>query len=186
MRIIAGSARGVILKTPRGRLIRPSGGRIREALFSILGERVNGAVTIDLFAGSGALGLEALSRGAAKCYFVEINRLAYRCLCENLCRTSLEARAVVINASSQRGLRQLTGETIKADLVFLDPPYKRLSLALEALEGLIYFGVLNKKALVILEHGPQGIPDPAAAGYSILVEKKYGDSRITFLQQKCR
>lgn len=184
MRIIAGSARGIILKTPRGCATRPSAGRVKEALFSILGERVIGAVVLDLFAGSGSLGLEALSRGSAKCYFIDISRSACHCIRENIARAGFEDRTVTINAPVHRALVQLAGERLKADLVFLDPPYKHFARVRETLESLVRDQLLNETAIVALEHGIREILDPVTAGYLVLVEKKYGDSRITLLQQE--
>lgn len=118
MRIIAGTAGRVAIKVPRD-ITRPTTDFVRQALFSILGEMVVGTKVLDLFAGSGALGLEALSRGAASCVFVDENRLACATISENLAKSRLAGGRVVKSAV----LPYLKRETMRYDLIFADPPY---------------------------------------------------------------
>lgn len=182
MRIIAGAARGLTLKVPRGRAVRPTADRVKEALFSILGNRVPGAQVLDLFAGSGALGLEALSRGANFCYFVEIDRAACRCIAENLSRSALAGRAAVINRPARQALVQLKEQGLQADLVFLDPPYGRPDLAAASLESLAGLALMKEGGIAVLEQAARGSSPVAVAGYWPLVEKRYGDTLIALLQ----
>src|SRR3954465_7399669 len=121
MRIVAGRWGGRTLHAPRGRSTRPTSDRVREALFSILGP-LDGARVLDLFAGSGALGLEALSRGAAAATFVERERLALRALRDNV--ADLGADAEVVAADARVFLRAARERGAQYDLVFLDPPYR--------------------------------------------------------------
>src|SRR5690606_17519093 len=120
-RVIAGAAGGIRLTTPKGLHTRPTSDRVKESLFAILGARGHGAVVLDVFAGSGALGSEALSRGAKRTYFIENDRRARACIAENLVKTRFGERAVLVAAKGLPSRRQLGAE--RFDLVFADPPY---------------------------------------------------------------
>jgi 16S rRNA (guanine(966)-N(2))-methyltransferase RsmD len=147
MRVIAGSARGVRLApVPDG--TRPLADRAREGLFSSLGEAVAGAAVLDLFAGTGAVGIEALSRGAARAVFVDSSLDAVRSIRENLERTKLSERAGVVRRDVARALRSDLG---RFDLIFLDPPYALEGAALEGvLAELAAQGVVAPGGLVVL------------------------------------
>src|SRR5215212_8363551 len=123
MRVIAGSYKGRRLQAPPGLATRPTSDRVREALFSILGARVESARVLDLFAGSGALGIEALSRGAAAATFVDNAAPAIRALEANL--RDVEADATVVRAEVRRFLGGASRSARQYDLVFLDPPYQQ-------------------------------------------------------------
>lgn len=123
MRVISGSAKGHRLRTVKGATTRPTADHVRQALFDILGQRCTGLRVLDLFAGSGALGIEALSRGAREAVLVESDPAACRLIRENLEATRLEGRGRVVRADVLRFLARTTGEPF--DLVFLDPPYGR-------------------------------------------------------------
>lgn len=121
MRVIAGTARSLPLKTPDGWDTRPTTDRIKETLFNMLQWEVQGAVFVDLFSGSGAIGIEALSRGAAKAYFVETAPKAIDCIEQNLTFTKLKNRAIVIKQDVCSALGSLRENAV--DIVFMDPPY---------------------------------------------------------------
>ena len=123
MRVIAGSARRLLLKSPEGLDTRPTTDRIKETLFNMLMPNLPDAVFIDLFSGSGGIGIEALSRGANKAYFVENNQKAVACITENLEHTHLSDRAVVLRQDVFAALRGSIRDT--ADIIFLDPPYQQ-------------------------------------------------------------
>jgi 16S rRNA (guanine966-N2)-methyltransferase len=171
-RIIGGTAGGRRIRTPAGDRTRPTSDRVREALFSILGDRVEGARVLDLFAGSGALGLEALSRGAAGATFVDSAPAAIRALRANL--AALGAEAEVVRADALRWLRAAPAAGRQYDLVFLDPPYRRagelgapLSAALPA--------VLAEGALVVAEADRRA---PLDLTITATDERRYGDTLI--------
>ncbi len=174
MRVIAGRAKGHPLVAPRGLGTRPLTDRAREALFSALGEVVAGARVLDLYAGSGALGIEALSRGAAHVTFVERSRAALRALRRNLEAVGFEAE--VVAADVARFLRDT--ENGRYELAFVDPPYA-LSLAsvedtLRELEPLLVAG-----AVVVLHRRAGEDPPPAVSPMLLLTdERRYGDSRL--------
>jgi len=125
MRIIAGTAKGRILKSLRGRELRPTMDRVRETLFAVLAPRIEGARFLDLFAGAGTVGLEALSRGAAQAVFVESHRPAGDVIRENAARCEVSDRMRVIVALVRRGLAILRQEGAQFDVIFADPPYER-------------------------------------------------------------
>jgi 16S rRNA (guanine(966)-N(2))-methyltransferase RsmD len=172
VRIVAGRYGGRRITAPAGRATRPTSDRVREALFSILGARVDGARVLDLFAGSGALGLEALSRGAATATFVDSEPAAIRAIRANL--AALEAAAEVHAQDALRFLDGAARATRQYDLVFLDPPYRlaerlgpRLSEALPA--------VLAPAAVVVAESDKRA---PPALGLPLHDERRYGDTLI--------
>jgi len=129
MRVIAGTARGRGLRTLPGLEVRPTLDRVRQAVFSSLGEEVRGAACLDLFAGSGAVGIEALSRGAARAVFVERSAGCVRRLTENLQRCEVGERAEVLHCEWQAGIERLRRARERFDLVFADPPYGRFDEA---------------------------------------------------------
>lgn len=177
MRIIAGAWRGRVLKAPAGDATRPSADRVREALFSMLASRLGsfeGLAVADLFAGTGALGLEALSRGAAACVFVEQDRAALDALRANiatLAATGTEVRAQAVNA--------LGPAPRPYDLMMLDPPYE-MRAGVPTLERLARLGWLAPGALASVEsaRGDAVVP----GGFAIEAERRYGAARITLLR----
>ena len=122
MRVIAGTARSLPLKTPEGLDTRPTTDRIKETLFNMLQWDIQGAVFVDLFSGSGAIGIEALSRGARKAYFVDNAARAMECIQQNLTFTKLQNRAIVIKQDACSALTAIREETA-VDIIFMDPPY---------------------------------------------------------------
>ena len=184
MRIIAGERRGLRLaalgKGDTRAHLRPTSDRVRESLFSMLtggrfGDAVAGAQVLDLFAGTGALGLEALSRGAKAAVFVETGRAALALLRENIAKTGYADRASLIRHDATR----LGPAPIAATLVFLDPPYGT-GLGLSALRAAAEAGWLAPGALVVIENNA---PQPAPEGFALLDTRRYGDTHITLLRK---
>ena len=122
MRVIAGSARRLLLVTPPGLDTRPTQDKIKETLFNILQMQVPGSVFLDICAGSGGIGIEAISRGARRAYFIENGRAAISCIQQNLHKTGFEDQAVILRQDAVAALRQVHEKEV--DLVYLDPPYK--------------------------------------------------------------
>ena len=181
MRIIAGAAKGMLLAVPRTG-VRPTADRIREAIFSSLGERVVGADVLDLFAGTGALGFEAASRGARSVVFVENSRAALPVLKRNMetFRTNREIHCelTVARADVLAKIRKLTGNAKRFSLVLADPPYGEAAQSLLADKNLPL--VLAGDGLVVLESARRtelSIP----AVWKVVRESVYGDTRVTFL-----
>jgi 16S rRNA (guanine(966)-N(2))-methyltransferase RsmD len=175
MRVIAGTARGRPLVAPRGTGTRPITDRVKETLFGILGDRVIDARVLDLYAGSGSIGIEALSRGAAACDFVEHDRRAVAAIRENLQRAGVAERGSV---HATDVLRFLGGSgDARFELVIMDPPYdERAILApLERLSGRLAAG-----ATVVVKHHWR-TPVPVPAGLASWRERRFGETTLTFL-----
>ena len=178
MRVIAGSARGSILSAPKSREVRPTPNRVKKSIFDILGQRVIQARVIDLFAGSGSLGIEALSRGARSCFFVDNRYQCYQIIIRNLVKTKLMFKARVFKGDARRKVHEFGEQEFAADLIFLDPPYdsKLIPPVLEAVAGT---NILAQEGILVIEHSTKY--SPQLEGYSPLVQKEYGDSGITLL-----
>jgi 16S rRNA (guanine966-N2)-methyltransferase len=183
MKIIGGADRGRRLAAPRGRETRPTAGRVREALFDIVGPRIRGARVLDLFAGTGAVGLEALSRGAARAVFVEHDRTAVRALRANLAALSVpRARARVVVADAVAAIGLLGRTEVPFDLVFLDPPYAS-DLARRALAALAGSAVLGPGALAVVQHFAKTPAPTSLAGFRTWREpRRFGETTLTFLE----
>lgn len=177
MRVVSGKAGGISLQSPRGKSVRPTAGRVKEALFNILGNLVPGALFIDLFAGSGAVGIEALSRGARQCIFVEKSAVNINVIKNNLNKTGLESLARIIKKDAFSALAKLDREGVKVDIVFLDPPYKTDMIT----PILLYFGKSNliNDGLIVIEHESKNVK--LFAGYDLTMQKKYGDTVLSFI-----
>jgi 16S rRNA (guanine966-N2)-methyltransferase len=178
MRVIAGYAKGTRLKAPKGTLVRPTADKVKEALFSILGSRVIGAVFFDLYAGSGAVGIEALSRGAEKVVFVDNQRNNIALIRDNLRITRLSERANLINADVAKAILSLAREKFKADLVFLDPPYN-ISDPGDIVKRLFESNMLTEGGLIVVEHAYKNRHWSDA--FEKVRQKKYGDTCLTFI-----
>jgi 16S rRNA (guanine966-N2)-methyltransferase len=172
MRVIAGQWGGRRLQAPPGDATRPTSDRVREALFSVLGDRVSGARVLDLFAGSGALGIEALSRGAASAAFVDCAPAALKALRANL--VALGAEAEVRRQDARRYLAGASAAAREYDLVFLDPPY-RLAGRLGGELSAILPSVLAPGAAVVAESDRR---TPLDLDLPIYDERRYGDTLI--------
>jgi 16S rRNA (guanine966-N2)-methyltransferase len=183
MRVIAGSARGRALAAPPGRTTRPTSDRVREALFSSLADAVRGAVVLDLFAGSGALGIEALSRGADFAVFVDDDRRAVRTIVTNLSNLRLRARAKVVEVPAARYCLEPRGP-LPFGVVLADPPYSTpLPAVLRMLADLVSAGGLAPGGLAVLERDRRD-PDldtPVAAPFDHLRDRAYGDTVLRYL-----
>lgn len=178
-RVIAGAAGGRRIRSLPGRETRPTADRVKEALFNILGERVGGGRVLDLFAGTGNLGIESLSRGARRAVFVDRDARSARLIRENLAELGLGGRAEVLALEAQAAVTRLSAAGEAFDLVFLDPPYGQglLPPLLVALAGT---GVLAPGALVVAEHSRRD-ELPEAAGRLVLTDRRrYGDTLLSF------
>lgn len=181
MRVIAGTARSLPLKTPQGQDTRPTTDRIKETLFNILQMDIPGCVFVDLFCGSGGIGIEALSRGARKAYFAENAKEPLNCLSDNLKFTRFEDRAVVLK---QDAVAALTGISEKeVDILFMDPPYgqEHERRVLEALRGMRY---VTDSTMIIVEAALDTQMDYARElGFYVYREKRYKTNKHIFIKK---
>lgn len=182
MRVIAGSARSLPLKTAAGMDTRPTTDRIRETLFNMLGSTVPDCRFLDLFAGSGAIGIEALSRGAARAVFVEKNPKAAACIRQNLEFTRLDARAVLLRTDVFAALGSMQEPAF--DVIFMDPPYN-CGLERRALEMLAPSHLADAHTLVIAEASlSTGFTYLDELGFEVIKYKKYKTNAHIFLKKK--
>ena len=177
MRIVAGIARGRRLRAPKGRLVRPTADRVKEAVFSILESRDGcaGRRVLDLFAGAGSLGIEALSRGAAEVVFVDPARSATEAIRSNLTATGLVGEVLAMPA--ERAIKQLAAAGRRFDLVFLDPPYGEgwIGRTLGALDDV---RLVVDGGMVVAEHGRGEAAEPAVGGLVQDLARRYGDTHV--------
>lgn len=173
MRVITGTARGTKLKTPEGMLTRPTTDRVKEALFNIIQFDIAGDV-LDLFAGTGQLGIEALSRGAAECLFVDSARDSVRLVQENLRRCGLATRVLQCDAL---GILK-SGE--KFDLIFLDPPYGS-GLEAKAIETVKEFDILSRGGIMVVETRPETALPVLPPEYGTTKTYRYGKIKLTVI-----
>lgn len=179
MRVITGKARGVQLKTPEGMTTRPTTDRVKEALFSIIQFEIAGARVLDLFGGTGQLGIEALSRGAKSAVFVDAGEPACRLIKENLKRTKLEADARVIRADYLDYLKRCRENF---DIIFLDPPYAEVFLE-NALKCIAEIDILQSGGIIVTER-PSGKELPwDFEGFTRSKDYKYGNTVLTIYRR---
>ena len=185
MRIVGGQRKGHRLKVPKGRQVRPTPDRVREALFSMLHGRTDEASVLDLYAGSGSLGLEALSRGAQRVVFVERNRAVLSVLQENIAHVATSDSQVEVRTGEVlREIRRLAAAQESFDLVFLDPPYER-GLVLPTLELLAGAGILKEDATVVVDHPTREEIEKNAIGRLEFMDRRaYGEVAIALYRYK--
>ncbi|MGB3340103.1 MAG: 16S rRNA (guanine(966)-N(2))-methyltransferase RsmD [bacterium] len=176
MRVVGGYKKGQRLKVPR-KGIRPTKSIVREAIFNIIRDRIQEAKILDIFAGSGALGIESLSRGAAHCVFIE-KRI--KILAENIERMLLKDHAEIIRSDYRVGLMQIKNRNF--DIIFLDPPYHENHIE-KALDLISSHKLLCSDGMIIAEHSPNKHID-LPNGLMILKKKRYGDTAVMFIIQR--
>jgi len=177
-RVIAGAFRGRSLKVPRGLVTRPTGARVRGALFNVLGD-LTGLSVLDLYAGSGALAFEALSRGAARAVLVEHDRAALACIRDNAAALGVEARSEIVPLALPRALGQVTAHG-PFDLVFCDPPWADLRAATDTLAYLVRQRALAPGARLLLEHSARD-DVPRVSGLEPAERRVWGDTAVALL-----
>ncbi|PKM82591.1 MAG: 16S rRNA (guanine(966)-N(2))-methyltransferase RsmD [Firmicutes bacterium HGW-Firmicutes-14] len=182
MRVITGIAKGRRLRSLKGMETRPTLDRIKESLFNIIGSLLPGTNFLDLFAGTGAIGIEAISRGANKAVFVEKNHRAVRVIKENLELTGLADRAEIYCSDVDRALETIAEGKQKFDIIFLDPPYKK-DRAAAALKKLNEIKVSTQGGLVIVESGRTDVLPREEGIFRLIRQEKYGDTVLSFYRE---
>ena len=181
MRVIAGTAKRLQLKTPEGTSTRPTTDRIKETLFNMIDPWIADSAFLDLFAGSGGIGIEALSRGAARAVFVEKNPEAVKIIRQNLNSTGLAERATVLQADVYRAIDLLNGQA-PFDYIFMDPPYDRL-LEKGVLGKLRNTGIVDEATVIIAEASlDTDFSYLDGMGYALIKEKKYKTNQHIFVE----
>lgn len=181
MRVIAGSARRIQLKTLEGFDTRPTTDRIKETLFNMIQHQIAGSRFLDLFSGSGAIGIEALSRGAELSVFIESNVNAVQCVKDNLAITKLQEQAQIICSQVLSGLKTLEKKNLTFDYIFMDPPYNQ-NLEYDVLEFLNSSVLVDSDTIIIVEASLTTSFDYAEdLGYQIVKQKQYKTNQHVFL-----
>lgn len=183
MRIISGRFRGRRLKGPRGLALRPTGDRLKETLFNILGSSIRDSVFLDLFAGTGAIGLEALSRGARKVLFVESSPEGLRLIRENLKVCGVTGGFDLVNIDVFKALRQLAKSGMCADIIFVDPPYEWQPYR-DLLEIVFRTGLAGTESLVIVEHHQKSSLPAQGEDYSRTRVVEQSDKCLSFYRAR--
>jgi 16S rRNA (guanine(966)-N(2))-methyltransferase RsmD len=182
MRIVAGSAKGRVLAAPKSDdVIRPTADRVRETIFNVLGQRCDGLTVLDLFAGTGALGLEAVSRGAIKAVLVDRGREAL-----DLCRLNTDAfkmgdRVEIFNSSAIEGIASLGKKGRVFELVFSDPPYA-LRAGVSVLEALEQAKVVSPDGVAVIEHGKEEQLPERVGNFVRIDERDFGTAIVTIFR----
>ena len=179
MRVVSGTARGRVLKTPEGMKTRPTTDRVKEAMFSILQFELEGRRVLDLFAGTGQLGIEALSRGAEHATFVDAGSMAVGVVKENLRRTNFTDCATVVQADYEKFLRS-TRE--KFHIILLDPPYAEEFLE-NSLKIISEIDILQDSGIIICEKTAEKKLDFQVSGLSLQKEYRYGNSALVLYRK---
>ncbi len=185
MRVISGTARGTKLNSIESLSTRPTLDRVKESLFNIVSERIDGSIVLDLFAGSGAIGIEFLSRGCKSAYFCDKSKEAIKFVKANLEKTRLEENAIVINQDYTEALRNFKKSNIKFDIIYLDPPYD-LNLSKNAIKIILEEKLLNSDGIIIIETDDKDRDINNLEGMNVNVydTRKYGRAHLIFLVER--
>lgn len=183
MRVISGEAKGVKLKTPKGVGTRPTSDKVKESVFNIITSYIENSKVLDLFSGTGNLGIEAVSRGASYAYLIEKNRKRYNIIKENIDKTKLNDKIEIIIKDANFALKRFAESNNKFDIIFMDPPYLK-NYIIPCLEIIVEGDLLHDDGIIIVEHD---IKDKIPDQINNLVrfrEKKYGSTMISFYRKE--
>lgn len=181
MRVISGSRKGHRLKSPKGNSVRPTEDRIKESLFNILGKIHEEAIILDLFSGTGSIGIEFLSRGAKKGYFVDKSKDSIDLIKSNLEHTRLEDRAEVLNLDAQVALSKFEREAINFDYIYIDPPYIDQTMYFNVLDRI--HNIITEQGLVVVEHEKSLIMSEEINNLYLVDQRNYRGKIITFFRK---
>lgn len=182
MRVISGTARGTKLNSIDELSTRPTLDRVKESLFNIIHSRIEDSVVLDLFAGSGAIGIEFLSRGCRKAYFCDASNKAVKMIFQNLEKTRLKSNAEVLNEDYKKCLQELSNKKETFDIIFIDPPYKD-DIAVDAVQKILSLNLLNKDGIIIIETDEKDreIENLKKLDINVYDIRKYGRANLIFL-----
>lgn len=177
MKVISGFLKGRIIKGYNIEGTRPTMDRVKESLFASINGYIKGSFVLDLFAGSGSLGIEAISNGASNCFFVDNNRECIKVISDNVNNFNIRDKVTIINKDYRQALKYFRDNNIKFDLILVDPPYKYM-ISKEVLDLISEYGLINDGGIIVLEYSLETI-DNISDNYLLLKTKKYGDKFIS-------
>ncbi len=185
MRIISGSLRGTRLYTLEGLSTRPTLDRIKESFFNIIQCKIYGSIVLDLFSGSGAIGIEFISRGAEKAILCDNSSKAIKIINKNIEKTNVKDKIILMNKDYIKALQQLQQQRYKFDIIYIDPPYET-NFAITAIERIYEFSLLSEDGIIIIETDDEEKikSDLKDFKFSIYDIRKYGRIRLIFLKRK--
>ena len=185
MRVISGVARGTKLNSIDSTDTRPTLDRVKEALFNIIQNIIDDSIVLDLFAGSGAIGIECISRGAKKAYFCEKSHEAVKMIRQNIEKTRFTDKSEILQQDYKKSLKNYSVRNIKFDIVFLDPPYKN-DIAVDAVQDIIELGLLRKNGVIIIEtdEKERELKELEKLQVEVYDLRKYGRVNLIFLNRK--
>ncbi len=183
MRIISGTSKGRKLVAPRNRSVRPTSDRVKESIFNILGGEIEGNIVLDLFAGTGNLGIESLSRGAEKAVFVEKRSQAIRLIQKNLAQLGLKDRSEILPKDVNRAIGILNQRGESFDLILMDPPYEK-GMIQKTLRKLNSHPIYSGDSILVIEHDRREPLPLTIEGWDLIRQQRIGDTLISFLTSR--
>ena len=183
MRVIAGLAKGRRLKSPVGLVTRPTTDRIKESIFSILSPYLSGSYVLDLFSGTGNLGIEALSRGAEKAIFVDNNRNSIRVIRENTETTGFKEKSKILQLEALKAISELAKSGEKYDIIFMDPPYLK-GYIVPCIQAIEEGGLLKDEGIIVIEHDSKDIIPDQFIKLKRIKNRKYGNTTISIYSEE--
>ena len=183
MRIITGKARGLKLTTPKNMDVRPTSDRVKESLFNIIGTKIVGTRVLDLFAGTGNLGLEAWSRGAEKVVFIDESQASLQLVRSNITKAKAENETKVLKGNAVKVIADLAARGERFDFVFCDPPYNK-GLPAQIIEQVAKYEIVVPGGYLVVEHSQHEILPELPLKLEIIRSEKYGETLISFLRCK--
>ncbi len=179
MRVIAGSFRGRKLETVDDRTVRPTSDRVKESLFNIISEYIVDSQFLDLFAGSGAIGIEALSRGSANVSFIDSSNDSLKVLKQNLSTLHIEDKIEIYHADYKTAIEKFKLKNIKFNIIFIDPPYSK-GMAQDALALIEEAEILSQDGIIAIEHNEKDDMPQSETKLFLFKQKKYGSTKLSF------
>ncbi len=183
MRIITGKARGLKLTTPKNMDVRPTSDRVKESLFNIIGTKIVGTRVLDLFAGTGNLGLEAWSRGAEKVVFIDESQASLQLVRSNITKAKAEKETKVLKGNAVKVIADLVAKGERFDFIFCDPPYNK-GLPAQIIEQVAKYDIVAPGGYLVVEHSQHEILPELPIKLEIIRSEKYGETLISFLRCK--
>lgn len=183
MRVISGKARGLKLNTPKNEDVRPTTDRVKESLFNIINSYVLDSNVLDLFAGTGSLGIECLSRGAKKCIFVDKSKESMAIVKSNIKKARVENESITLNIDFKNAIISLGNKGEKFNIIFMDPPYYK-NMFIDALSAVDENNLLEEDGIIVVEHDTvDSFPENVGRLYKNR-DKKYGKTTLTFYKME--